>query len=278
MREELALTACEEQLSRWLAWTCLTLTVWSFVAGCGSPGSSPHDTTDGGHDTGSATTGGADSIIEGLDGFLYTGECREGVGSEECALNCAGSSLTERAPFAIEGEEHTVYDVTLHVYGVVELRHDYSGGTRRQGDLDNAASERDFWYDGGSYTPEDGFNVYGLRVTPPVEGVHVVDAGGNNYFLNARDASDDAQEVWELNYDATFPVPGGGSLSFTAYSPHCRQVINAAETARPSGNDPIVVPDVEQADPPPIGFEQPFVTNGLGGQWIFFDVVRIAAR
>lgn len=38
-------------------------------------------------------------------------------------------------------------------YGVVELHHDYSGGTRYRGDLGNAASESDFSYDGGSTIP-----------------------------------------------------------------------------------------------------------------------------
>ena len=97
--------------------------------------------------------------------------------------------------FTAAGEAGTIYDVTVHVYGVVELRSDYAGGERRQGASTNANSNKDFWYAGGAYTPGAGYNVYGLRVTPAVEGVENVDADGNNYFLNARDSSGEGHEV-----------------------------------------------------------------------------------
>ena len=106
--------------------------------------------------------------------------------------------------------------------------------TRRQANASNADSNDDFWYAGGSYTPGAGYNVYGLRVTPAVDGIDAADGGGNNYFLNARDASGEAHEVWKLDFEASFPVLGSGNVTFTAYDPNCLQIMNNAETARPA--------------------------------------------
>jgi len=217
-----------------------------------------------------------------LDGYLYTGECDGGTASFECPLSgCMGNVLNEQVMFTAAGDASTTYDVTLHVYGVVELRSDYSGGSRRQGNQSNADGNKDFWYEGGSYTPGDGYNVYGLRVTPAVDGVANADSGGNNYFLNARDSTGEGHEVWELNFEATFPVAGGGTVEFTAYDPNCLQIMNNEETARPSGNGPggaIVIDDVNNADPAPSDFMQPLSTAGRNGQWVFIDIIDVAER
>jgi len=232
-----------------------------------------------------STTGGPltpAEVVGNLDGYLYRGECNGGNASFECPLSgCTGNVFDEHTMFTAAGDSGTIYDVTIHVYGVVELRSDYAGGERRQGAATNANSNKDFWYAGGAYTPGAGYNVYGLRVTPAVAGVENIDADGNNYFLNARDASGEGHEVWELNYEATFPVAAGGSVEFSAYDPNCLQIMNNSETARPSGDGPdgsIVVPDVETADPPPADFEQPLSTGGRTGQWVFIDVVEVTAR
>ncbi|HEY6729361.1 MAG TPA: hypothetical protein VI197_35365 [Polyangiaceae bacterium] len=246
----------------------------SATGGGGSGGSG------GASSTGAALT--PEDLVGALDGYLYRGECNGGTASFECPLSgCTGNVFNEQVAFGVAGDAATVYDVTLHVYGVVELRSDYAGGARRQGSATNASSAKDFWYEGGAYTPGAGYNVYGLRVTPAVEGVGNAEADGNNYFLNARDASGEAHEVWELNFEATFPVVGGGSVEFTAYDPNCLQIMNNAETARPSGDGPegsIVVPDVDSAEPPPGAFEQPLSTGGRTGQWVFIDVLEVKAR
>jgi len=254
----------------------------------GGPGSAgAGGTLAGGGRTGSAGATGELSPMTfagPLDGHLYLGSCSGGTASFECPLSgCTGGVLDSRSSFVLAGDPGTVYDLTLHIYGVVELRSDYHGGMRRSGSSSNAQSGKDFWYAGGTFTEGDGYNAYRLRVTPPVSGVANADADANNYFLNARDTTAEGHEVWELNYEATVPVQGGGSIEFRAYDPNCLQIMNNQETARPSGsgtgtNGSLVVA-LDAADPPPeSAFVQPPTTGGRAGQWIFVDVVAVKAR
>lgn len=219
----------------------------------------------------------------GLDGFLYRGSCNGGSASFECPLSgCSNGEFRLSKSFTLGGSPDSNYEVALHVYGVTELRSDYEGGTRRQASASNAQSEHDFWYEGGSYTPGAGYNVYGLRVTPAVTSVADAVDGGNNYFLNARDNSAEGHEVWELNYTAKLVARGGSTVEFTAYDPNCLQIMNNRETAKPSAgsgtNGAIVVSGLDQAEPPPDDFEQPLSTNNRNGQWVFIDVTGVTVR
>jgi hypothetical protein len=220
------------------------------------------------------------AIAGDLDGYLYRGECNGGSASFECPLsNCEGGVFEHTKEVVLGGHTELVYAITLHVYGVVELRSDYHDGMRRQADKSNGQSEKDFFYEGGTYTRGEGYNVYGLRVEPALADIANADDGGNNYFLNARDNSAEGHEVWELNYDAVVRAQGGSTLTFTAYDANCLQIMNNQETARPSAgsgpNGAIVVDSVSQASPPPSNFEQPLATGGRTGQWIYIDVVNI---
>ncbi len=215
-------------------------------------------------------------IVPDMDGFLYEGECDGGSASFECPMKgCDGGVLMQATSFAVGGQPDTVYELELHVYGVVELRSDYTGGTRRQGMASNAESSGDFWYDGGSYTPGAGYNVYSLTVTPGVG-----DGDSDSYFLNARDRSAEGHEVWELDFEASVRVAGGGSIEFLAYDPNCLQIMNNSETARPAAgsgpNGAIISTSVEMADPSPDGLEQPVASDGRAGQWIYIDVVNVS--
>jgi len=247
-------------------------------------------TTSGGSGSGGDVgSGGAESLdpselIDGLDGYLYKGACDGGNASFECPLSaCQGGVFTEDVDFAVSGDEGKIYEITMHIYGVVELRDDYTGGMRRQGNTSNNESMADFWYTGGKYTPGAGYNVYGLRVEPAVDGEPVTD-NGNNYFLNARDSSPEGHEVYKLDYEVTIPVPAGGKVSFKAYDPNCLQIMNNEETVRPNGsgtgpNGSIVISEVDSAMPSPDGFVQPLSSgNNRTGQWIFIDVTQVAVK
>ncbi len=227
------------------------------------------------------------SIVGDLDGHLYEGHCKEGQSpSYECDIAACGGNTPLNAveEFNVSGEQGTIYDVTVQVYGVVELRHGYNGGTRRQGGTSNEQSMGDFLYEGGSYDPNGGYNVYALRVEPAVEGVPAPDQDGNNYFLNARDATGEGHEVFRVDNQMTIPVPAGGKVSFIAYDSNCIQIKNNAETVRPqnsgTGTDgALVVDEVSSAMPPPEGFMQPLSTqDGKKGQWLFFDVTKVEAQ
>jgi hypothetical protein len=219
-------------------------------------------------------------VIGGLDGLIYKGACsNETSAAYECVpVGCQGGQLDATTEFNVGGNAGEQYDVGLHVYGVVELHKAYLGGTRRQGAASNAQSKHDFWYPGGSF--ENGYNVYALRVTPAVPGVANPEQDGNNYFLNARDSSNEGHEVWELNYDAQIRVQSGGKVTFRAFDPNCLQIQNVGSAARPAmGTGPggaLIVSGVEQAMPAPQGLTQPLTTNGKNGQWVYVDVTSIS--
>ncbi|HEX2732260.1 MAG TPA: hypothetical protein VHM70_11655 [Polyangiaceae bacterium] len=249
------------------------------TAGAGTDDTTSDGKGDSGVDMSTVTQPVGAELLSTLDGYLYRGECDGGSASFECPLRgCSNGVLQVSEMFTLGGNEDAVYDVSIHVYGVVELRHDYQGGARRQGGASNQESKQDFWYEGGSYTPGAGYNVYGLRVTPAVEGVAAADGDGNNYFLNARDGSNEGHEVWVLDYEAKLRALGGGSIEFTAYDPNCLQIMNNQETARPmagTGTDGALVVDLSAASPSPSDFEQPLSTAGRQGQWVYIDVLDV---
>lgn len=216
-----------------------------------------------------------------MDGLLYKGECATSAAADECSPGgCVENVFEQKTSVTLGGDPNAVYDVLLHVYGVVELRKGYTGGTRRQGTSGNAQSSKDFWYEGGNFEPGN-YNVYSLRVTPAVDGVPNASDDGNNYFLNARDESNEGHEVWELNYAASIPALGGSKLEFRAYDQNCTQIQNVGSAARPaqgSGPGGALVVDLAMADPQPMNFAQPLSTNGDNGQWIYVDVVSVAPR
>lgn len=215
-----------------------------------------------------------------LEGLLFKGECATGEVADEChPAGCVDNVFEQKTSVTLGGDADTVYALELHVYGVVEVRKGYVGGARRRGTTSNADSERDFWYEGGHAEPGN-YNVYSLRVTPAVPDVPNADAGGNNYFLNARDESNEGHEVWALDYTATIHAAGGSELEFRAYDQNCTQIQNVGSAARPTrGTGPdgaLVVDAVASAEPAPMDFAQPLSTNGRNGQWIYIDVLSVA--
>lgn len=214
-----------------------------------------------------------------MDGMLYRGECATSNAADECNPGgCVNNVFEKLTKVTLAGDASKTYVLQLHVYGVVELRKGYTGGTRRQGSSGNAESMKDFWYEGGTFEASN-YNVYALHVTPAVPGVPNAVDNTNHYFLNARDGSNEGHEVWELNYDAEIRVQGGSDLEFQAYDSNCTQIQNVGSAARPSqGSGPsgALVVDLDSADPAPVDFAQPLSTGGLNGQWIYIDIVSVA--
>lgn len=225
-------------------------------------------------------------VVGGLDGFLYKGDCATGNSpSYECNIAaCNGSStIDKKTDFTVMGEEGAIYDLTIQVYGVVELRAGFNGGMRRQTG-NNQQSMGDFLYEGGSYDPSSHYNAYGVRVEPAVAGVAQADKGGNNYFLNARDGTGENHEIFKVDFEMTVPAATGSKVSFFIFDSNCIQIRNNSETVRPQNsgtgtNGALVVDEVNSADPAPQGFTQPLSTNdGKEGQWLFFDVTKVEKR
>lgn len=210
-----------------------------------------------------------------LEGFLHLAPCESQDFGHDCTLpGCQGGSKTLERTLQLGGEPGTVYDVTVHVYGVVEPRA-YQGGVRRAG-ANFDASSLDLWYEGGVIPANPGtYNSYELHVEPAVPGTP------NVYYLNSRTGGDQ-QIVVRIDYQATFAVQGGGTIRFRSFDLNCRQITNCATNeCGPLNPKPLTVDAVRNADPPPVAtFAQPYQTGAnIGrGQWVYIDVLDAAPR
>jgi hypothetical protein len=208
-----------------------------------------------------------------LDGFMHQAPCNSADFGHDCTLpGCMGGQKITETPLQLGGDPDTIYDVTVHVYGVVEPRR-YDGGVRRAG-ANFDPNGLDFWHAGGTVPGGSTYNSYELHVNPRVEGAP------NDYFLNSRTGGDQTFVI-RLDYEATFPVQGGGTVQFRSTDSNCRQITNCAtQECGPVGPKPVVLASVMNADPAPAGFMQPYQTGAnIGrGQWVYIDVTNVVAR
>jgi hypothetical protein len=210
-----------------------------------------------------------------LEGFLHLAPCESQDFGHDCTLpQCVGGSKTLQETLQLGGEPGTIYDVTIHVYGVVEPRV-YQGGVRRAGANFNV-NALDFWHEGGQVPANPGtYNSYEMHIDPPVPGA------ANTYFLNSRTGGDQTWVI-RLDYEATFPVMGGGTIRWRSFDLNCRQITNCDDNeCGPLTPKPVAVASVAGANPPPPAtFVQPYNTgaNVGRGQWVYIDVTDVAAR
>jgi hypothetical protein len=210
-----------------------------------------------------------------LDGFLYLSPCQSEDFGHDCTLpGCQGGVKRVEQTLQLGGDPTVIYDVTIHVYGVVETRV-YQGGERRGGN-NFVRTDVDLWHAGGVVPAAPGtYNSYELHVQPPVDGAP------NDYFVNSRTGNDD-QSVVRINFEATFPVRGGGSVLWRSTDANCRQITNCDDSeCGPLEPHPLTLAAVNNADPkPPVTFSQPYETgaNVGRGQWVYIDVTAVAPR
>jgi hypothetical protein len=209
-----------------------------------------------------------------LEGFLHTAPCNSADFGHDCTLpGCQGGQKITEVPLRLGGDPNTIYDVTVHVYGVVEPRR-YDGGVRRAG-ANFDPNGVDFWHAGGTVPGGSTYNSYELHVSPPVANAP------NDYFLNSRTGGDQTFVI-RLDYEATIAVQGGGTIQFRSTDSNCRQITNCpTQECGPVGPKPVVTQSVMNASPPPPAtFTQPYQTGAnIGrGQWVYIDVVNAVAR
>lgn len=179
------------------------------------------------------------------------------------------------------GVTGTTYDVTFRVRGVVEVN-SFKEGTRAAGNGSVLVEPRNLFQAGG-IPPANGdstfdYNVFELDVTPAVSGAP------NVYFLNSvtegqnphASSSPTVHKSFNVDYSATIKVPGGGKISLKVTDSNCVQIQNCGDSTGgqcASGARTVPLNDASPAAP---AFAQPPANGNFFGQWVFFDVTKVA--
>jgi hypothetical protein len=217
--------------------------------------------------------------VNGFDGYLFHYVCGEphmpnSCPGTACVTNAMGTSeQTFTKDFVIKGDPTKTYQIDFAIKGIVEAKN-YAGGTRRSNaSMDPGPAGNDLWYEGGT-VPLSTYESYELHVTPKVQGA------ANDYYLNARDGTDEHDgNTWVINYAASIKVRGGGTITYRAFDSNCAEIMNCGPNSRTA---PMCMPRIVDltgaVPPPPPGFSQP-PTNAQGspGQWFLIDVTDVRA-
>jgi hypothetical protein len=240
----------------------------------------------GGKGTGGGGAGGAadlTAVAASFDGQLLQFPCGASHSGYDCDnVGCSGGTVTHTTTYPIKGTTGAIYSVTFNVRGIVEA-YAYVGGTRAAGtaSVSQRATNGGLFCSGGTQEPSgsgNDYNTYELDVSPPVAGET------NVYYLNSvisgenpHTSSATQHLTFDINYNATIKVTGGGTLTFKTYDSNCKQVQNCGPT---QGNQCQAPRSVSLAGVTPAAptFTQPFqMPTGAYGQWVYFDVTGVTA-
>jgi len=151
-----------------------------------------------------------------------------------------------------------MYDVTLHVQGVVESKV-YANGTdvselptdgfQRAGTADNAKNQR---------------SVFALRVASPPA----------TYFFNALGRDAMRRSVFAVDYEALLTIQGGAEVHAWIADPNCEAVRNCGDPDEPAECVPVDIPSLEPKIRATLGVE-PAANDG---QFIGFAVKNVTVR
>jgi hypothetical protein len=236
------------------------------------------------------------TLVGALDGALIEFACGNTGSGYDCAqpstakcTNASGStppgaitpSNGAATSWKVGGTAGTVYDVTFHLRGVVEVT-SYVGGTRDAGNTSILTSQDLFQQGGTAQTsggPSFDYNTYELDVTPAVTGA------ANVYFLNSVTTAENPHAnnsptqhlTFPIDYTKTIKVQGGGTISLKVTDSNCTEVQNCGPTSGNTCAAPRTVSLTGATPAAPDSFVQPFqAPSGKYGQWLFFDVTKVA--
>jgi hypothetical protein len=168
-------------------------------------------------------------------------------------MSCPGAGTVVLDTFSVTGDVLTIYDVTLRVRGIVELKH-FLGGTRAA-----PSGTLNAWYVGGSpdLSHEPAFNVYEMTVSSPSQTFHL---------NSAPSQAEERRETFEIDYQVTIPVRGGATITLTNRDPNCISNKNCTAPATPNSQcSPITL----------AGFTDPRVPQPYNGQFIVMELLQV---
>ncbi len=268
-------------------------------AGTGGASGSAGESSAGGTSGGS---GGSAAVVDttlvgAWDGALIEYACGNTGSGYDCQqptiAQCTSVIGTDNPPSVLKpsngaatswtmgGTPGTVYAVTVHVRGVVEVN-SYHDGTRDQGDT-SILKNGDLFQQGGTPQkngdPSYDYNTYELDVTPPVDGA------ANTYFLNSvtnsenphANSSPTTHLTFPIDYTKTIKVQGGGTVKLSVTDSNCTEVQNCGPTSGNTCSAPRTVSVSGSMPAAPSTFVQPYQQPaGKYGQWVFFDITNVA--
>jgi hypothetical protein len=229
-----------------------------------------------------------DEFLDGLDGLLYEAPCKSSS-TDDCDVvgyRLDGGSITACVvgnndavvDHDVGGISGQTYDVTLHVYGIVEPK-DYGplvtreAGTTRPDVAANPSLPAPWATAPSGHLPRTSdYNTYEVRVSDPA-GTEVA-----VYYLNSN-YNDENHYTFALSYERTIAAIGGGTIRFRAFDDNCRIIKNCGTGGSPCVSKARSV-DISAANPQPTALSQPGLGTdpGNSGQWLLIDVVSVAPR
>jgi hypothetical protein len=287
----------------------------------GTGGSGTGGSGTGGSGTGGSGTGGAggcgltpDCIVgtapNGLDGYYWemtpsgstalsgTNYPFNAPNTSTCASGASWDTtgyINTRPVINVKGTTGQKYTIHINVRGVAGTRC-YEQGTALSTTqwVDNGPNNG--WYAGGKQYNDSIWNTAEIRVAPKVTGqpMQTLNSGYDIYFANASpntnpSAAGTAQwwcqreATYEIGYDATFPVMGGGTITLVIHDSNCRTLGNCGPTLSQQTCDTSMSRTISMSgvSPAPTNFTQPR-TYTLSGttyevQWLWIDVTSVTS-
>jgi hypothetical protein len=136
-----------------------------------------------------------------------------------------GISFTE--DFTVGGTPGTMYMMTIQVNGITEAKY-YMGGTRADGNASppnpDATNGINMFYTGGMPVNVENYNVYKITVKDTT-GTEI-----QHYYLNSMPTGTttlyENHNTFPEGYMASFPVMGGGTISYLETDRNCHAIDN----------------------------------------------------
>lgn len=249
---------------------------------------------------GATGAGGAalniNDIVPGLDGFYWeaspsgntstTGTTNYPFGAP--AGGCPTGATWDTTGYinnrtmTVGGTPGQKYTININVRGVAGSRC-YTGGTPASTATAVETGPNNTWYVGGRQFNNSIWNTYEIHVAPAVPNA------ANVYFANSFQNVGtwcEREATYEVGYNASFPVLGGGTITFTIHDSNCRTLQNCGPTLNqavcdtsPTTGSRII--NMSGVSPAPTNFSQPRSAS-LGGstyyvQWLWFDVTSVTS-
>ncbi len=257
-------------------------------------------TTGTGGAAGATGAGGAalniDDIVPGLDGFYWEASPSGNTalsgtnypfgptaGGCPAGATWATTGYINNKVMAVKGVTGQKYTINFNVRGVAGTRC-YTGGTPGGSPLPaatpNPSGPNSTWYIGGTQFNDSIWNTYEIHVAPAVP--NAANVYYANYFPNVSNWCQ-KEASYEVRYDASFAVLGGGNITFTIHDSNCRTLANCGAVENQATCDTAASRKIDMSgvSPAPVNFAQPRTvmlgTTPYLVQWLWIDVTSVTS-